>query len=173
MDFTIKKYEELCLSLKSNGYNFYGIRDFLTADVKEPFVILRHDVDRSPRKAQIIADIEQSLGIKSTYNFRTKNKKLFDIKRMKYIQSLNHEIAYHYEVLVQARGDISKALIFFKQYLEKFRYNSIKIDTATFHGSPFSKFDSREIWNQASFESFVLKAIFFCFTIIFCHISNR
>ena len=156
MDFTLSKYETLCASLKEFGYNFYNIRDYIETDVKEPFVILRHDVDRSPLKAHLIAKIENKLGISSTYNFRTISKKLFDLVRMQEIQNLGHEIGYHYEVLVKAKGDVDKALVLFAKEINTFRENSIDIKTATFHGSPHSSLDSRNIWNNSNFSDFGL-----------------
>jgi len=157
-DFTLDKYEILCKGLKEQNYNFYTILDAIESNPIPPFVVLRHDVDRSPSNALLMAKIENKLGIKSTYNFRIKGR-LFDVPKMKEISSLGHEIGYHYEDLVTASGNIEKAGLSFEKNLKKFRSLGIKVKTATFHGSPFSRHDSRKMWDKFKFSNFGLSGL--------------
>jgi hypothetical protein len=64
MNFTYKAYRSMISSIKNNGYCF---TDYHNIDLYEKAVILRHDVDFSPKKALKIAKIEFAMGDKSTY----------------------------------------------------------------------------------------------------------
>ena len=57
-DFTLSKYKELCESLLSSGYNTITVQEYIRGQAVEPFVILRHDVDRRPEMALEMAGME-------------------------------------------------------------------------------------------------------------------
>ena len=68
-DFTLTIYKILIQELVGNGYSFQPLQDF----IQEPgnkTVILRHDVDRLPENALVIAQIEKDAGINASYYFR-------------------------------------------------------------------------------------------------------
>ncbi|NOR78689.1 MAG: hypothetical protein GQ523_09805 [Methanophagales archaeon] len=45
-DFTLKKYEELCLALLDSGYTPLAVYSYLTGKKKSnKLIVLRHDVD--------------------------------------------------------------------------------------------------------------------------------
>ena len=70
MDFTLKIYKKFLHSLLANDYSFQPLENFIQHPNKEKIVILRHDVDRNPGNALVIAEIEKDAGIKASYYFR-------------------------------------------------------------------------------------------------------
>ena len=70
MDFTIKTYRHLLISLKEAGYHFITFEEWCATHETVKTVILRHDVDKKPERSLALARIETSLGIKATYYFR-------------------------------------------------------------------------------------------------------
>lgn len=145
MDFTLITYHSLIKALLKQAYNFQTFQEFL-----EKSVILRHDVDRLPRNALKIALIEKELGIKATYYFRVINH-VFKPVIIKQIAELGHEIGYHYEDLTLEKGNIDKAYISFCGNLDKFR-EIYPVNTICMHGSPLSKWDSRDIWKKYDYK---------------------
>jgi len=68
------------------------------------------------------------------------------------ISSLNHEIGYHYEDLTLTNGNMEKAWDSFRRnldYLRKF----YPVKTICMHGSPRSKYDSRDLWKKYNYKS--------------------
>lgn len=143
MDFTISKYKELLSSLISNKYNFQTFSEFLK-NPKDRVVILRHDVDLLPNNSLIFAKIQKKYGIKGTYYFRSLPCS-FHHNIMIEIESMNHEIGYHYENMDLCRGDVNLAFDDFKKELSRFR-KICNIETICMHGSPMSKYDNKDLW---------------------------
>ncbi|MBN2790137.1 MAG: hypothetical protein JXR69_08100 [Candidatus Delongbacteria bacterium] len=127
--------------------NFYTFSEFVNSQIAiDEFILIRHDVDRKPYNALIMAQMENRMGIKSTYYFRHK-KHTFIPEIIKSIQSLGHEIGYHYENLSDSNGNLSIALDDFKSKLKTFR-NIVPIKTISMHGKPLKKFDNRDMWKN-------------------------
>lgn len=127
--------------------NFYTFSEFIKdQNIIDDFILIRHDVDRKPSNALIMAKLENKLGIRSTYYFRHK-KHIFLPEVIKKIQSLGHEIGYHYENLSDSDGNISIALDDFKSKLKEFR-KVVPINTISMHGRPLKKFDNRDMWKD-------------------------
>ncbi|MDA3781326.1 MAG: hypothetical protein PF487_14030 [Bacteroidales bacterium] len=118
----------------------------MKAPAFQNFILIRHDVDRKPYNALDMAKLENELGISSTYYFRYK-KHTFLPKIIKKIQSLGHEIGYHYENLSDSNGNMDIALEDFRSKLKKFR-NIVPINTISMHGRPLKKFDNRDMWTD-------------------------
>ncbi|MFX0135577.1 MAG: hypothetical protein ACFFDN_18170 [Candidatus Hodarchaeota archaeon] len=151
-DFTLQYFKSVCNEFKKNGYEFLTFYDYCLGNLSKKFLIMRHDVDRHVIHALKMAEIENSLGVKSTYYFRYQ-KGDFDNNIIRRIISLGHEVGYHYESLAKARGDFSKAIKIFK--LELNRLNEItNVKTICAHGSPLSKWDSKKLWEKYNFEKF-------------------
>ena len=72
-DFTLDKYSSFCEAISVSNYTTFTVEEIIRKkqEVSEPFLILRHDVDRSPKNAYKMAKIESKNGIKATYYFRT------------------------------------------------------------------------------------------------------
>lgn len=134
MDFILRKYRDLLASLK----------DFGT-------ISLRHDVDLKPENSLMTAEIEHELGWKATYYFRAVPES-WDEGIIRKIAALGHEIGYHYESLTTCDGDVDAAWTDFCSNLERMRalYPVTKI---CMHGSPRSKWDSKDIWKKYDYRS--------------------
>ena len=152
-DFTMETYEKLCHSLIDSSFTFNTVEEaILSPDLKNKIAIMRHDVDSKPLNSLKMAQLESSLGIKSTYYFRFK-KGIFVPKIIKQISNLGHEIGYHYEVLYDSRGNIDEAINLFDKQLSEFR-KLISVKTISMHGSPMSKWNELEIWGSNNFRDY-------------------
>ncbi|MFP8891071.1 hypothetical protein ACLI4U_15080 [Natrialbaceae archaeon A-CW2] len=147
-DFTFEMYEKLLQAGLEAGYHHLTVREYLSRDnLPERFIIHRHDVDRKPENSLAMARLEARYGISSTYYFRT-IEKTFKPKIIREIESLGHEIGYHYEDLDRASGDVDAAHESFSRELEKVRSHAT-IDTVCMHGNPLTSYDNRAMWNNS------------------------
>ena len=155
MDFTLKKYTELLQALKASGYQFltfeqYCLKKETLSELR--FIVLRHDVDLKAKNSLSTAKIEQSLDIKASYYFRVveqSNKP----EIIKAIAAMGHEIGYHYEDMTICKGDAEKAINHFEKQLGYFR-QFYPVKTICMHGSPRSKYDSRDLWKYYDYQDF-------------------
>ncbi len=129
----------------------YTVIRYLEDKPKDNFLILRLDVDRSPKNALWMANLEIKNGIKSTYYFRVERN--LNLKYPKEICLLGHEVGYHYEVLSKANGDRKLAFMFFDKELSLLR-SACEVNTISRHGRPLSRFDNEDLWNNSSFETY-------------------
>lgn len=155
MDFTLKKYGQLLECLRVNDYHFLTFSEYCTrkeelADCR--FVILRHDVDLKAKNSLIVANIEHGLGINASYYFRIVEQS-DKPEIVKAIVSLGHEIGYHYEDMSICKGNTEKAIAHFGKQLEYFR-QFYPVKTICMHGSPRSKFDSRDLWKHYDYRNY-------------------
>lgn len=149
MDFCLSMYREICLSLQA--FNVVTLEAYLQGKAEKPFVVLRHDVDRELKNALAMAELEQSLGIRSTYYFRY--PRTFDPEVLSRISQLGHEVGYHYEALDKAKGNYSLAAEIFRQELEYFRH-LFPVRTVCMHGNPLTPWNGRLIWGHKDFGVF-------------------
>ena len=154
LDFTFNKYHGLCEAIIASDYIPITMNNYLTENISNvnKYVILRHDVDKMPENSLEMAKIENNLGIRSTYYFRS-TKNVFRPDIMKQIYNLGHEIGYHYEDLVKAKGNTVKAIEIFEKELSNFR-SICDIKTICMHGNSLSKWDNRDLWKSYSFQDF-------------------
>jgi len=150
MDFTRTTYKRLLTALQSSQYGFQTVNDFIHA-AKDKTIILRHDVDRLPRNALAIANLEHEFAVVTTYYFRAVSES-WDESAIKEIKSLGHEIGYHYESLTTCKGNVEKAFDDFNFNLEKLR-GLVKVSTICMHGSPRSPWDSKDMWKVYDYRS--------------------
>ena len=151
-DFTLSTYTNLLIALKTKGFSFYTFSGYLQREeATEPkhLVILRHDVDQYPENSLRFAQLEAELGVHGTYYFRAE-KKTRDANIITKIAAIDHEIGYHYEDLSLVNGNIDKAYSSFCRNLEKLR-KLYPVKTICMHGSPRSKWDSKDIWKKYSY----------------------
>ncbi|MCM1567412.1 MAG: hypothetical protein NC238_16010 [Dehalobacter sp.] len=151
-DFTMDMYREFCKAIVSSKYPALTFREYLSSETPKDFIILRHDVDRKPYNALLMAELEHECDVRSTYYFRT-TKEAFQPMIMKKIEDMGHEIGYHYETLSKANGNFERAIYLFKQELNRFR-EYVKVDTICMHGSPLSKYDNRDLWKKYSYKQY-------------------
>jgi len=150
-DLTLDNYRSLCQAIARRRTDCRFIT-YLKSEQKDGFIILRHDVDRKPERALRMALLEHELGIRSSYYFRS-TKGSFDPEIMKRIEGMGHEIGYHYEALVKAKGNLELAKSIFSKDLERFR-KYVDINTICSHGNPLSKFDNRIIWKKELYSNY-------------------
>lgn len=153
-DFTVKLYVKLLEVLLREGFCFYTVKDYFegAAENSEKLIILRHDVDENPKNSLTVAQVENELGIRSTYYFRALDCS-FNKKIISEIIDLGHEFGYHYEDLTLAKGGAQEAYQLFKKNLKMFRSVG-PVRTICMHGSPLSKYDNRDIWKHYDYKSF-------------------
>lgn len=152
-DFTLSKYKELCSAMLDSGYTPLPVYAYLenNKNIKNKSIVLRHDVDRKVYNALKIAELENDLGICSTYYFRYPYT--FKPKIIENIAHLGHEIGYHYETLSKANGDFQKALVLFQNELQEMR-KICEVNTICMHGRALSRHDNRDIWKIHDFRNF-------------------
>jgi hypothetical protein len=141
-------YHELCTAVLAR-YSVVPVLDYLR-NSPENVAIFRHDVDKKPENALTMAELEESLGICSTYYFRT-TPDSFNLDIINSIHEMGHEIGYHYEVLDMAGGDYDKAIRLFQEGLNRF---PCEIGTICMHGNPLTPWDNRDIWSKYDFCTF-------------------
>jgi hypothetical protein len=150
-DFSVKIYKELLKSLRNQNYTFQTFSQFLEQP-KDKVVILRHDVDKFPKNSFVFAKILAQHDIQGTFYFRAV-KQSWNEKIITDIAGMQHEIGYHYENMDSCNGNIDKAIEDFQFNLVKFR-KIVPIKTISMHGSPFSKFDNKELWKKFHYKNF-------------------
>ena len=152
-DFTLTSYSFLLKTLLNQGFSFQTFEAFIT-NPKQKTVVLRHDIDKIPENAILMADLENKLGIKASYHFRI-IKESNDPVCIENIVLLQHEVGYHYEVqkvmgngqngLKNESGSLDEEFSLFKENLNYFRkFYPVKV--ISMHGNPLSKLDSRKLW---------------------------
>ena len=150
-DFTLQIYNQLFQSLLKNDYNFKTMQEFMQSPLDKS-IIMRHDIDRNPQNALRMVKLENELGIKATYYFRT-IRQTFKSEIIKEIVEFGHEIGYHYECLANTNGNYEKAIEDFQINLKKLR-KYYPVNTIAMHGRPTSKWDSRLIWEKYNYEDY-------------------
>jgi hypothetical protein len=154
MDFSLETYGMLLNALLAK----FPAGDYRVAPtLNHPQrCIVRHDVDRWPHNALMMASIERDRGVTTSYYFRSREIRT----RSKLIQRIardGHEVGYHYEVLARTHGDFDKARGLFEDDLTRLRAIA-SVNSVAMHGSPLSKYNSIEFWSRFSLEDFDLAA---------------
>ena len=144
-DFSTQAYIGLLDALQKGGYRFQTFTDFLQAPQAKS-IVLRHDVDKSPRNSLEFAQTEQKKGILAIYFFRIVDQS-FRPSFIQEISALGHEIGYHYEDMDICKGNLEAAWQSFKTNLARIR-EIAPVQTACMHGSPLSRFDNRDLWKK-------------------------
>ncbi len=98
-DFTLQGYQALLEALVERGYE---VRDFDETDPARKHLVLRHDVDMSLKAAVAMAELENSLGVSSTYFvlLRTELYNPFSAKGLQAIRrisELGHTVGLHFD----------------------------------------------------------------------------
>lgn len=166
MDFTIKKYKELLTALVNQGFVFQTFEKFLQSPQGKS-IILRHDVDLLPGNSLTFAKIQAEKKIKGTYYFRAVPES-WNVNIIKEIASLGHEIGYHYECLTTCNGNFEKAIKDFENNLDELR-KICSVSTICMHGSPLSKFDSKDLWEKCNYRDYKISGEPY-FDINFCKV---
>lgn len=150
-DFTCEIYRSLLSALLSTNYSFQTFEEFLKNPGKRS-VVLRHDVDARALNSLHFAEIQADMGIRGVYYFRAVPQS-WNVEIIKKIASLGHEIGYHYECLTTCTGNMESAIADFDKNLAALRQLA-PVSTICMHGSPMSRYDSKDLWNRYSYQSY-------------------
>jgi hypothetical protein len=152
--FTHAAYADLVDAIDAAGCETMTVREYLSPDrLPERFVVLRHDVDRKPGRAEELARLEADLGVSASYYF---HPSAFRETRAERVADMGHEVGYHYDDVATARGDLHTARALFANNLRVFR-RACDVDTVSPHAAALSHYDNASLWEQGpSFEEFDL-----------------
>jgi hypothetical protein len=95
-------YQSTLETALEHGYEFVTVDGFWrrikaeTVDPASRYLVLRHDIDTDPAMGRAIWEIDQSLGISSSYYFRLST---LDVPLMLAIDAKGGEASYHFEEL--------------------------------------------------------------------------
>lgn len=100
------------------------LANYKDAQNKEEFLILRHDIEFSIEKAYIMAEIECNKGVKANYFVQLGNNSYnplsdYNIKKLKRIYEMGHNIGLHYRQNYQKDADEEKNIKMQIECLEK------------------------------------------------------
>ena len=146
-DFTLDTYRLYLETIQAGYSRILRFDEYLRLDQQpDSFAMIRHDVDRRPMRALRMAQLENELGVRSTYYFRTKLQ-VFKPTIIRAIRRLGHEIGYHYETLSDANGDHALGVKQFRQNLSRLRRYS-PVNTISMHGRPLSPHNNLDLWHS-------------------------
>ena len=94
--------EKIYIEALNSGYKIVSVIDFWDIvqsnkiDIKDKYLINRHDIDSDPKCVKLILQIEKNLGISSSYYFRLNTTNLPIVNS---VAESGREVGYHYEEL--------------------------------------------------------------------------
>jgi len=135
MIFTHKLWEMLCTELQRNG--IHSIPACEVAADTGSYLVLKHDVETEVRKAYQIACIESRLGHRGSYYVQAyllKNEK--NVRMLRKIQEMGHEVSYHYDVMDSCKGNLTQAISEFEENRNLFEKRGFPVRTVCQHGNP-------------------------------------
>lgn len=152
--FTHAAYAHLLTVIEDAGYETLTVREYLSPGrLPERFVVVRHDVDGKPQRAEALARLEADLGVAASYYF---HPSAFRETRAERVEGLGHEVGYHYDDVATARGDLDTARALFANNLRVFR-RACDVATVSPHAAALSQFDNASLWDEGpSFREFDL-----------------
>jgi len=155
MDFFTNQYIRLLKTLKTQGFLFHTVSQYLKTNISSStFIILRHDVEARYENALRFATLQGSFEITGTYYFRI-SPGHFNSEIIKKISDLGHDIGYHYDDLSFCKGNYDTAMQRFEKNLEIIRQIA-PVNTITMEGDPLSKYDNRDLWKIYDYHDFGL-----------------
>ena len=133
MIFTYKKWDDFCAKLQKAGYQSIPAQ----AVAEKHYLVLKHDVETNVPNAYRMAQIEQKYGHKGSYYVQAyllKDEK--NVALLQQMQSMGHEISYHYDVMDSCKGELEKAIAEFEENRKLFVENGFVFETVCQHGNP-------------------------------------
>ena len=136
--FVYKEWDFFCSTIFNLNLKAITALEALTlSKTSEKYLIIKHDVETNVEKALMLAQIENKFSIRATYYVQSyllnDNK---NIKVLKEIKNLGHEVTYHYDVLDANNGDYDLAEKEFDKTLLQFENQGFKVETVCPHGNP-------------------------------------
>ena len=145
--FTYNNWDQFCSTISKKNHCCIRAMDVIdTVKQDKKFIVLKHDVEVNVKKALVFAEIEHNYKISATFYIQSYLlDSIKNIKILKKIQDLEHEIAYHYDILDRNKGNWQKAISEFEANIKKFERFGFKIKTVCPHGNPVM---TREGWSS-------------------------
>ena len=138
MVFVYKAWEKFCAKLKERGLVSIPASEVRTE--MHTYLVLKHDVETNVAKAHKMAAIEHRYGHRGSYYVQAYlMKDDANIKLLREMQGMGHEISYHYDVMDSCHGDLDRAIAEFDKNKEIFEVNGFIINTVCQHGNPVVK----------------------------------
>lgn len=144
MRFTYKQFHSICKKAIEYKQTITANQILSNNTTNADWIIFKHDVETNVDRALKMAEIEAKYGIKATYYVQAYLLE-DNVKKLKEIANLGHEVTYHYDVLDANNGDYKKAKIEFSKNIEVFQKYGFKIETLCPHGNPLM---IRNGWNS-------------------------
>lgn len=135
MIFTFDKWDKFCRELKDRGMISVPLMDI--NEQKKRYIVLKHDIENTVPKAYRLAEIEYQYGHRGTYFIHAHllNDKS-NIKLLKKMQEMGHEISYHHDVMDSNKGNIDSAVKEFETNRNLFELLGFPMVTVCQHGNP-------------------------------------
>ena len=133
MNFSYDEYRNIIKLIQQ----FLPIMDFADITPKtEEFCVIRHDIEFSIDRAAKLAEIENQLGISTTYTVQLRNNTYNalsekNIELIHYIKSLGHCIALHQNPPYMSEKDLKEYVLKDIETLE--HYYDFEVDRYAFH----------------------------------------
>jgi hypothetical protein len=123
----LENYDIFLRTLKSKNYDFVFFDEL---DNKHNQVIIRHDIDFDVMAALEIAEIEYSMGVKSTFFFLLRNESYNpfepnNFEAIQKIKKLGHMVTIHFDPIIYE--DFEKGFFMEKQLFESAFETSVEI----------------------------------------------
>ena len=143
-DFTLENYKNLIELSINSGFEFISYTDTFNQGRKD--ILWRHDVEFEPDIALKMAQIETSLGVKSTYFFQIHSTyyNIFDphyTDVFNKIHAMGHSVGLHFDSHyygIENEDQLSYFIKLDKDYMEKVL--RVNIDAFSFHNTtPFTQ----------------------------------
>lgn len=135
MVFIYSAWDRFCAELKDEGIVSIPARE-VTAEM-DSFFVLKHDIENTVPKAFKLAEIEHKYGHRGTYYAHAY---LLDdpqnVEFLQKMQTMGHEISYHYDVMDSNQGDLGGAIKEFEENRQRFEKLGFPIITVCQHGNP-------------------------------------
>ena len=135
MIFSYKKWAKFCAELRAKGLR--SVPACCVDALTHNYIVLKHDVETNVKRAYEIARIEHQNGHSGSFYVQAY---LLDdeanIRLLKEMQDMGHEISYHHDVMDSCRGDLQAAAEEFEKNRVRFEFCGFQIRTVCQHGNP-------------------------------------
>ena len=141
--FSLNEYQNILNAYKGRFVKFDEVK-------KETFVILRHDVEYSVKRALTIAELESKNNVSSTFFFKVRSNvynpfSRINIEKINKIKKMGHDIGLHFYVthlknknINELRSELNQQKNIFEQGL------NIECKSFSFHRPPLWVLEIRE-----------------------------
>lgn len=137
MIFVYSQWEKFCKQLNAKGIRCVTACDVLKKRTGSPYIILKHDVETDVARAYKMAEIESVCGHRGSYYVQAY---LLDdeknVRLLREMQEMGHEISYHYDVMDSNQGNLERAIEEFEKNKKTFEQCGFQISTVCQHGNP-------------------------------------